>query len=120
MMPGKFDLALYRGDSFHWKFVLWQDDQQSIPVDLTDSTVAAEIREKSAGVSIVSLGCVVTVPNIIDVTMTPEMYVTCPKIGVWDLQITSPVGDVHTVVAGAVNVTADVTDSIPMPARAKA
>lgn len=117
MQPGTFDLKLYRGDTHAFRFILWQDDGKTTPVDLTGSTVAAEIREKSAGVHVVDLACVVTLPNTIDVTMTPAMYVNVPAKGVWDLQVTFPDAEVHTVVGGAVTVTLDVTDSVPMPAR---
>ena len=118
MTPGTYDLALYRGDSYTWRVRLWQDAGQTIPVDLAGATVAAEIREKTAGVHVVELGCVVTLPNIVDVTIEPGMYVECPQQGVWDLQLTFADGDVHTVLRGAVSVTGDVTDSLLMPVRA--
>lgn len=114
MTPGKFDLDLYRGDSYAWRFILWQDAAQTIPTDLAGATVAAEIRDKSAGNKIVELTVVATMPNIVDVSMTPTMYADCPAKGVWDLQVTFPDGQVHTPIAGQVTVTADVTDSVPM------
>ena len=119
MTPGKFNLDLYRGDSYAWRFILWADDAQTVPVDLTGATVAAEIRDKSAGTHIVDLDVVVTQPNIVDVAMTPTMYDTCPSKGVWDLQVAFADGQVHTPVAGAVTVTPDVTDSVVMPVRAR-
>jgi len=120
MIPGKYDLKMYRGDDHTWRFRLWQDASQTLPVDLTGATVAAEIREKSAGVAIVELIVVVTPLNIVDVSMTPAMYVNCPSKGVWDLQVTFADGKIHTPVAGAVSVIADVTDSVVMPMAARA
>jgi hypothetical protein len=119
MTPGKYNLDLYRGDSYAARFVLWQDDASTIPVDLTGATVAAEIRDKSAGLKIVELDVTVTVPNIVDVYMTPDMYTDCPAKGVWDLQVTFADGQVHTPIAGAVTITPDVTDSLPMPVRSR-
>jgi hypothetical protein len=115
MTPGKYDLCLYRGDSKGWQFRLWADPYASVAVDLTGATVAAEIREKSAGTHIVALDTNVTLPNMIDVTITPDMYTDCPAKGVWDLQITFAGGVVNTPVYGTVTVTADVTDSAIMP-----
>lgn len=117
MTPGKFDLNLYRGDSYAWRFIMFSDAAQTVPVDLAGATVKAEIRDKSAGTKIVALDVVVTQPNIVDMSMTPAMYVTCPSKGVFDLQITFADGQVHTPLAGAVTITADVTDSVVMPAR---
>jgi hypothetical protein len=112
MLPGKYDLSLYRGDSYSWQIRLWDDADQTDPTDLTGVTVAAEIRDKSAGLQIVALDCAITPPNIIEVSMTPDMYDACPVKGVWDLQLTyTASGDVHTVLRGAVSVTPDVTDS---------
>ena len=115
--PGKYDLSLYRGDSFEWRFQLWEDEARTDPVDLTGATVAAEFRDKSGGLTIVAFRCVVTLPNIIDVFMDAAMWAGAPATGVWDLQITFLDGEVRTVVAGKVAVTADVTDSVSGPAR---
>lgn len=117
MTPGKFDLDLYRGDSYDWRFTLWSDTAQTVPADLTGATVKCEIREASAGVIVVPLGAVIVQPNFIDVSVVPADYATIPSKGVWDLQITGVDTKVHTVVAGAVNVTGDVTDSLIMAAR---
>jgi hypothetical protein len=115
--PAVFDLAFYRGDSYGWQVRLWQDAGASIPFDLTGATVAAEIRDKTAGLVVVELDVVVTLPNIVEIFMTPEMYLTCPAKGAWDLQITNADTTVLTVLRGAVTVTGDITDSEVMPAR---
>jgi len=114
--PGKYDLTLYRGDTHAFRVLLWADNMQTVPYDLTGAEVEAEIREKSAGTFVVALETVVTLPNIVDVTMTPDLFVTCPSKGVWDLQVTTADGEVLTPLAGAVTVTPDVTDSLIMPA----
>ena len=113
--PGVYDLELYRGDTCRWQARLWDDAPGGIPIDLTGSTVAAEIRDKSAGAKVVELETSITPPNIIDIAIDGEaMWATCPSKGVWDLQITAPSGDVRTVLRGDVEVTGDVTDSEPM------
>jgi len=119
MTPGKYNLDLYRGDTHAFRVVLWSDEAQTVPYDLTGATVEAEIRDKSAGTHIVALTVIVTLPNTIDVTMEPDMFATCPSKGVWDLQVTTVDGEVLTPVAGTVAVTADVTDSLVMPVRSR-
>lgn len=114
MTPGKYDLKLYRGDSYSWRFRLFEDAAQTVPTDLTGATVKAEIRDKSAGTTIVALTTVVTLPNTVDMSIAPADYDGCPAKGVWDLQLTFVDGSVQTPVAGAVTVTADVTDSAPL------
>lgn len=120
MTPGKYDLALYRGDSYEWRFQLWEDTGRTLPVDLTGSLVAAEFRDQPGGDVIVSMDCVIStaaglsVPNVITVRLEPEMWPDAPPEGAWDLEVTQPDGDVQTIVAGIVKVTADVTHSTGM------
>lgn len=115
MQPGKFDLTLYRGDTYQWRFRLWQDDESTVPVDLAGCTVRAQIRDKSAGRFIVDLPLTVETPNVIYMRLDPEMYKKCPSRGVWDMQIVFPDATVYTPIYGVVAVTGDVTDSLPMP-----
>jgi hypothetical protein len=111
MTPGTYPLALYRGDTYHWQFLLWEDAGKTVPYDLTGVTVKSEIRDRFGGSQIVSLTCVVTLPNSVDVDLDAAASATLPLAGVWDLQLTYPSAEVATVLAGPVNVTADVTDS---------
>lgn len=115
MKPGVFNLDLYRGDSYAWRAILWEVVNVT-PTDLTDCIAAAEIREKTAGIRIAELACVITLPNIIDISMDPSDWANCPTAGVWDLQLTFPSGVVRTVLAGTVKTTGDVVDSTAAPA----
>lgn len=112
MQPGKFDLTLYRGDTAKMRFVLWQDTAHTIPYDISTATAKSEIRDKSAGTTVVEMDCTVTAPNIIDVVLDAASSATVLTKGVWDLQLTWPDNTVRTVVAGGVTTTADVTDSV--------
>lgn len=111
MTPGKLPLVIYRGDTYRWRFTLWADPQRTVPVDLTDVAVKAEIRDKPAGGVLGVIGCTVVLPNFIDGVLTAEASAALPPKGVWDLELTFSAGDVRTVLAGAVTVTADVTNS---------
>ena len=110
--PGAYSLDVYRGDSARWQFKLWLDAGRVDPVDLAGATAKAEIRDKPAGKKITALDCTITQPNIIDVILSGESSKALAiSSGVWDLQLTYGSGDIATVVAGQVSVTADVTDS---------
>lgn len=111
MTPGKYDLKLYRGDTYRWRFVLWQDANHSVPTDLTGCTAKSEIRDKSGGVVKVTMECTIVLPNYVDVYLSDELCATLNTGGVWDLQLTTAGGDVFTVLAGQVVLTGDVTDS---------
>jgi hypothetical protein len=110
MIPASYDLQLYRGDTGRWQFKLWTDDAKTIAADLTGVTVAAMIRDKAVGgVYSLPLACVVTLPNIIDMDLTPVQSRDLPAKGVWDLQLTYTSGDIVTVLKGNVTLTQDVT-----------
>lgn len=110
-LPAPYPLELYRGDTARWQFKLWADAYKTDPVDLTGVTVKAEIREAPGGADITELSCSVTTPNIIDMQLSAADAHDLPAAGAWDLQLTWPGGDIQTVLAGKVTVTADVTDS---------
>lgn len=113
MQPANLDLDLYRGDSARMQVTLW--DKAHLPIDLTDVTARAEIRDRHAGTILIPLTCVVTLPNIIDVALKAEDSRDLPPGGVWDLQLTYASGEVKTPLAGQVKVAPDVTDSLLIP-----
>jgi hypothetical protein len=113
MRPGTYNLDLYRGDSYAWDFLLWQDVEMTIPVDLTGVTAKAEFRASPGGSEIMTLTCTITVPNTVHVKLPAAGWTgfTVRK-GQWDLQLTYTDLSVVTVLAGTVNVVNDITDSV--------
>lgn len=112
MLPGVYNLELYRGDSYQWRFTLWDDAEMTEETDLTDATAACEIRDRSGGADITILDCTITLPNIIDVVFESPLWADeVPTKGFWDLQLTWTPNIVRTVVRGTVTVTGDITDS---------
>lgn len=119
MTPGKYDLDLYRGDSYAWTFRLWQDDARTQPADLEGATAAAQLRDKPGGSEVIDLACSVVssgppgnpVWNTVQVELPAGSWADAPGLGcgVWDLQVTYPGAVVQTVVAGKVTVRQDVT-----------
>lgn len=113
-MPQQMALSIYRGDSYHWRFTLYADPEQTEPYDLTGAEAKAEIRQATGTPVLATMTCVVTDPNIIDVDLAAAdsqgLAIASAK---WDLQLTwAATGKVKTVVVGAVTVEGDITDSI--------
>ena len=118
MKPGSYNLDLYRGDTYKWQFQLFQDNDQTQPVNLTGATLKSEIRDKTAGTVVIPITCTLSATptdGIINAVLAATAFAGMPQHGVWDLQVTFSNGDIHTVLAGTVTVTADVTDSVAMP-----
>ena len=114
MTPATYPLEIYRGDSAHWQFRLWNDTGHTDPLDLTDAVPKAEIRDKPAGTILAVLDCLIELPNTIEVDLPADKSAALPIASAkWDLQITFPAsGNVNTYVAGSVKITADITDSV--------
>jgi len=133
MTPGAFNLTIYRGDTYHWQFTLWKDADKTEPVDLTGVTANAEIRNRPGGATVVPMDCTVA-DNTVAMTLSAAASSQLPLgavptaqpgsfgvavptntlpdwLGAWDLQLTFANGDVNTILAGTVTVTADVTFS---------
>lgn len=116
MNPGSYPLALYRGDSYRWQFTLYDDAYQTQPSNLTGASVSSQIRDKPGGDYICALACTVALPNVVNAYLDAADCALLPNSAAWDLQITYGSGDVTTVLAGPVNITADVTDLANVPA----
>jgi hypothetical protein len=113
MTPGNYPLTIYRGDDHAWQFVLWADAGKTTPVDLTGVTVKAEIRDRPGGPAVFELATQITLPNFVDMSFSGVFSRQFPASGRWDLQLIDASGWTSTVLAGAVKVTGDITDSDP-------
>jgi hypothetical protein len=108
MIPGTYDLCLYKGDTGRWQFRLWTDEAKTQAADLTGATAKAQIRPGHSG-SATNMTCTITTPNIIDMALPAGS--SPPARGLWDLEITYASGDVQTVLAGKVTTQGDVTSN---------
>jgi hypothetical protein len=109
MIPGRFPLNIYRGDTFRWKFTLWTDSTKTAPAVLVGVSPLGEIRDRPGGTFIAALTCTITLPNIIDAVLAAADSARLPTSAAWDLQLTYPDASVSTVLSGPVNVTPDVS-----------
>jgi hypothetical protein len=111
MAPAAYALDLYRGDTFARTFVLWQDAERTQPVDLTDATARAQVRDEVVGELIVELVASIELPNTVQVGLAADDWPAGSTFtaGVWDLELTFADGSVSTIAAGPVRVSGDVT-----------
>lgn len=109
-VPAKQNLVMTRGDTE--TLVITMKTEANAPIDITGRTYRAQIRAtKDAGVIDASFTCTVTNAAAGEVTCTILPGVTSTlAVGIhyWDLEETAS-GVVSTVLAGSVNVLADVT-----------
>lgn len=115
MRPGTRNLSLYAGDTEKFNIAITAGGS---PVDLTGWTGKAEIRPTRGSATLIA-----TFTTTISSTPTDGTLVIAlskvqtaalpvgDSIGVWDLQMTAPGGDVKTFLTGSVSVTQDVTDT---------
>lgn len=108
---------VYRGDTFYAELTLWEDAGRTIPWDLVDATLMAEVRTGTGKPIMATFVCdLITDPNVVSLTLTPAVTATLPATGAdpfWDLQATWPAATpiVHTLVRGTIHVEGDITDS---------
>lgn len=109
---GTFNLNIIRNDSWTWQFTLWGNSAKTIPSDLTDATVTAQIRAILNGPIIVNLGIEMRDPanGVVWMSITSGQSGILPSTpSYWDMQIAYPDGSIRTPVGGRVFVTEDVT-----------
>ena len=109
--PHQCDLDVYRGDSGVFRVAV--TDATGAPVDVSAATWDCDIRKEPDALEALATLTVTPVPNAtgqVQVTLTATESAKLPPGGpwAWDLQVTMGT-QTQTLVAGAVNVTADVS-----------
>lgn len=105
--PAFYVMTIYRGDTYRWKLIIWQDAAKTIPADLTGVVVKAEIHQVETTV----LACTVTGQEIHMVLNAEQSKALIVGDGRWDLQLIYLSGDVQTIIRGGVLIRADVAGS---------
>lgn len=106
--PGPYSLTIYRGDTYSWRFVLWQDDAHTVAVDLTGWTARAQVRCAPGGPVMADLDVAIELPQTVTLHLDAATSAGLAN-GRWDLQLDDGGGNVRTVLAGRVDVGPDVT-----------
>jgi hypothetical protein len=115
MLPGRFSLQLYRGDSASYQFTIWSDRQGMTPLDIAGCIPLAEIRDAPGGLLLATMTTIIQAPNIVKMSLTPGQTLALPHKAVWDLQLSFGTSEVLTPIAGGVAVQDDVSASLPPP-----
>lgn len=119
MIPAKYDITLYRGDTFRRTFRIRTINEDKTPgpyADLTGCTPLAQVRSAERAPTIVeTIGSVIldqTDPatlGSITISLTATQTAELADSTRWDIQLTHPNGDVHTYLAGGVTAKGQVT-----------
>lgn len=114
MTPGRYDVRIYKGDSYHGPLITLPSlEPFGGPVDLTGATGAAQIRASEEATDVLAQFAVI-IENAtlrqLRLTLTPAQTTALTiEEAVWDLQIATPGGWVGTPLAGRVKVMGEVT-----------
>lgn len=123
MQPSPQDITIYQGDNYDFFFRLrervWDaglgDYVAGAYIDLTGWTGRSQIRANATAAAplaefAVTLSDQTATPGGVLLTLTPEQTAALPPgTAVWDVELTNNVAEVHTYIAGRVNVSAQVT-----------
>lgn len=117
MLPAKYDIKVYRGDT--WRRVVRfrtinADGTSGAYADLTGCVPLAQVRTAAKAPDI--LATLVTAvldqtaePGAVQIELRAVDTAELPDSARWDLQLTHPNGDVHTYLAGRVIATGQIT-----------
>lgn len=107
-LPIQVNLVLYEGDDF--TFMVTVRDSAGLPVDLTGVTARAQIRTSVSAESILGefTPTIDALAGNIWLHLDDSVSSILPPTGVWDVEIDRS-GDVETLAAGTISMTADVT-----------
>lgn len=110
LRPKRYDIEIYRGDSF--KFYLGLNDDDENPIDITGWTGRCQVRDTS-GATIIDTPTVTIEGPPSDGTLLVDFGVTSdvePGEYKYDVETTDSGGNVRTFIGGKFTVTVDVTE----------
>lgn len=109
--PQRVNLALVRGDSLTLLVHLWQDAEHTIPADLSQATLTAQVREDYDDTEVIGEFDVTVDGGDITLTWPPKYSRGLPPVAHWDLEVDWYSDDhkVQTMLAGAVAAEKDVS-----------
>jgi hypothetical protein len=110
-VPTKVNISHYRGDSLALQIKLWTDTAKTVPADLSEAIVTAQVRETPDDATIIASFDVEVTGNVINANLSPKSSRDLLAKNFWDLQV-DWFGDdssVQTVVGGGLIAAPDVT-----------
>lgn len=111
-LPGRLNIRLYRGDDFRMELTIVSDATTLAPIDITDYSFAAEIRDTTNGTLLATFTdtTIDAEAGRLDLTLARAVTQALPDGGVWDLEVTDTDGKHTTWFAGTVSASGDVTE----------
>ena len=109
-LPANYDIAIYKGD--YLEFFVTINDTLGTPLNLTDYTVKAQLKTDYSDPSPILFNTTVVVPSegYIRVFLSSSVTATLlPGSYIYDLQVTSSIGENRTYLRGDAVVQEDVT-----------
>jgi hypothetical protein len=108
VLPAEINLNIYQGDDFFLDLTV--TDQNSNPLDVTNSNVMSQIRASTSSPNLlanISITIDGTTVGLIHMHLAASDSNNLPPSCVWDVQFSSP--SIQTIAAGTVTVTPQVT-----------
>lgn len=107
------DLAFERGKPVLLDVTVWSDSSGSVPLDLTQATVAATIFDAKGGTGIMPFTATVMAANVIRLSLAAEQVDILPDNCWWTLTA-SGAGGLITLAEGSVTVTGVIEQPLPV------
>lgn len=110
-MSGGVALSTTRGDSFGFLLRVWADPDKTMPSDLSEAAISAQVRETPDSEAIAASFHVGVVTNEVTLSLLPSETAELPPLCVWDIEIDwdGAGTSVQTVARGTLSTTPDVT-----------
>ncbi len=115
MKPATVDFELYRGDDFYYQFVFTNNQDPPIPLNLSEYTFKAEIRDRPEYGKIIYATFDIDTTDASDGIIVLNLSAAATRIppGYWDLQVSLD-GNKKTWIKGAVRPSGDVTQEVSL------
>ena len=107
-IPGSADLDLYQGDDLYFTVTVTNPDGSA--ANLTGATAASTIRPGPDNPTVIAAFTCTISTNVITLHLpNAQSALLTPTAAVWDLQITTSIGEIYTLLFGNVNTVLQVT-----------
>lgn len=108
MAAAVVDLVINEGDTFIMTMELWEDEDNTIPIDVSGDTFVGSFEFSGTNIPMVVVLRENTV-NVIEATVSNTLMVDLPNQGKYDIDQLTALGERYRLIQGRVRVNAEVT-----------